>query len=144
MTTEPETYSLQEAARSLGVSAADIESYIEEGLLELRRGPAGEAFLSRAEMRRLWSIVTLSRDLGINLPGVAAVLQLREQVERARHDLTTLVEIMERELGPNCWDRLWPEGRPRPSANVSVEGITDLPDTGAPPENGEPGPVQQG
>jgi MerR family transcriptional regulator/heat shock protein HspR len=125
-TSEPETYSLDEAGRILGVSAAEIESYIAEGLVEPRRNPAGEVFLARVEMRRLWSIVTLSRDLGINLPGVAAVLQLREQFERMRGDLATLVEIVERELGPDVWDRLWPEGRPRPSVHVSVNGSTDL------------------
>ena len=52
---------------------------------------------------------------------MAAVLQLREQFEQIRRDLATLVEIMEREHGPDWWDRLWPEGRPRPSADVSVE-----------------------
>ncbi len=115
---EPETYSIEEAGRTLGVSVADIESYIAEGLVEPRKGAGGERLFGRVEMRRLWSIVTLSRDLGLNLPGVAAVLQLREQFERVRRDLATLVEIMERELGSDCWDRLWPEGRPRPSADV--------------------------
>jgi hypothetical protein len=84
-------------------------------------------------MRRLWSIVTLSRDVGINLPGVGAVLGLREQYERIRRDMETLIEIVERELGPDCWDRLWPQGRPRPEANISVEGVSDL-------ESKEPGP----
>jgi hypothetical protein len=77
-------------------------------------------------MRRLWSIVTLSRDVGINLAGVGAVLGLREQYERMRRDLETLVEIVERELGPDCWDRLWPEGRPRPEPHVSADGTSDV------------------
>ena len=76
-------------------------------------------------MRRLWTVVTLHRDLGINLPGVSAVLRLREQYERVHRDLATLVEIVERELGPDAWDRLWPEDRPTPHANVSVEGTAE-------------------
>jgi MerR family transcriptional regulator/heat shock protein HspR len=109
MSPEPETYSVEEAGKTLGVSVADIESYIEEGLVVPRRDdrPGALAF-TRVEMRRLWSIVTLHRDLGINLAGVAAILQLREQYEQVRRDLATLVEIVERELGPDCWDRLWP------------------------------------
>jgi MerR family transcriptional regulator, heat shock protein HspR len=126
---EPEIYSIDEAGQALGVSPEEIRSYIEEGLVT-PRAATGAAALStapavtftRVEMRRLWSIVTLHRDLGINLPGVAAVLRLREQFEQARRDLGTLVEIVEREMGPDCWDRLWPEGRPRPTAHISVEG----------------------
>ena len=95
-------------------------------------------------MRRLWSIVTLSRDLGLNLAGVAAVLQLREQFERVRRDLATLVEIMEREHGPDWWDRLWPEGRPRPSANVSVDGYSDLAGGGREGEPSGPESPKQG
>lgn len=134
---EKETWSLPDASETLGVSVADIQAYVEEGLIEPRRDAAGEIAFSRAEMRRLWSIVTLHRDLGINLPGVAAVLRLREQFELVRRDLETVVEIVERELGPDAWDRLWPEGRPRPAAHISVEGAADEPPPGdAKPEEG--------
>jgi len=125
---EPQTYSLEQAGETLGVSVAEIRSFVEEGLVSPHADETGEAVLTRIDMRRLWSAVTLHRDLGINLPGVAAVLRLREQFEQVRRDLETLVEIVERELGPDAWDRLWPEGRPRPAANVCVEGVTDLPD----------------
>ncbi|MFO8015456.1 MAG: chaperone modulator CbpM [Phycisphaerae bacterium] len=125
--TEPETYTLEEAADSLDVSADDVRAYIEEGLVAAETGAAEGPVLSRASMRRLWSVVTLHRDLGINLPGVSAVLRLREQYERVRRDLATLVEIVERELGPDVWDRLWPEDRPTPHANVQVESMADEP-----------------
>jgi len=135
---EPRTYSLQQAGEALGVSVAEIRSYVEEGLVSPQEDGAGEVALTRIDMRRLWSAVTLHRDLGINLPGVAAVLRLREQFEQVRRDLQTLVEIVERELGPDAWDRLWPEGRPRPAANVCVEGVTDLTDAVPPAGQADP------
>jgi DNA-binding transcriptional MerR regulator len=141
---EPDTYSAPEAGRTLGVSVADIESYVGEGLVEPRRDQAGAMVFTRVEMRRLWSIITLHRDLGINLPGVAAVLQLREQFEQVRRDLATLVEIVERELGPDCWDRLWPQGRPRPAAPISVEGMSDLQDENGPAEGSPPPDLSAG
>lgn len=128
---EAETYTLERAGETLGVSVADIQAYIEEGLVEPRCDQSGGQFFTRVEMRRLWSIVTLHRDLGINLPGVAAVLRLREQFERVRQDLATLIEIVERELGPDAWDRLWPQGRPRPSADAAADG------SGGPPPPAE-------
>ncbi len=127
--TEPETYTLEQAADSLDVSADDVRAYIEEGLVAAEAGAAEGPVLSRASMRRLWSVVTLHRDLGINLPGVSAVLRLREQYEQVRRDLATLVEIVERELGADVWDRLWPEDRPTPHASVQVESMADEPPT---------------
>ena len=141
---EPETYTVQQAAERLGVSPADVASYVEEGLVEPARGPGGRKSFSRAQMRRLWTVVTLHRDLGVNLPGVGAVLQLREQFEQMRRDLATLVEIVERELGPDVWDRLWPEGRPRPGVNISIEGISEpgAPEGGEAQEHGSPEPEE--
>jgi len=129
---DPEIFTLAKAGETLGVAVEDIQSYIDEGLVEPRRDTSGTAYFTRVEMRRLWSIVTLSRDVGINLAGVAAVLSLREQHERMRRDLETLIEIIERELGPDAWDRLWPEGRPRPEAPISVDGVSE-------PEGKQPG-----
>jgi MerR family transcriptional regulator/heat shock protein HspR len=134
---DPEIFTLAKAGETLGVTVQDIQSYIAEGLVEPRSDTSGAPYFTRVEMRRLWSIVTLSRDVGINLPGVAAVLTLREQYERMRRDLETLIEIVERELGPD-WDRLWPEGRPRPETHISVDGVTDP--EGDKPEQGGPGP----
>jgi MerR family transcriptional regulator/heat shock protein HspR len=136
---DPEFFTLDSAGKTLGVTVEDIRSYVDEGLVEPRRDTSGTAYFTRVEMRRLWSIVTLSRDVGINLPGVAAVLGLREQYERMRRDLETLIEIVQRELGPDCWDRLWPQGRPRPEPKISVDGATDLegqkPGKGGTPES---------
>jgi len=134
---EPDTYTLEQAAESLGVSADDVRAYIQEGLVAAEQAEAETPILSRATMRRLWSVVTLHRDLGINLAGVSAVLRLREQYERVRRDLATLVEIVERELGPDVWDRLWPEGRPPPHASVSVKAMVEpAGPEGAGPEGG--------
>ncbi|MGB2614400.1 MAG: chaperone modulator CbpM [Phycisphaerae bacterium] len=137
---EPKTYTVQQAAETLGVGAADIETYVEEGLVASEGGTGDTMTFSRAQMRRLWTIVTLHRDLGVNLPGVAAVLQLREQFEQMRRDLSTLVEIVERELGPDVWDRLWPQDRPRPAADINIEDISERGDAeGGAAETRRPG-----
>ncbi|MBM4018212.1 MAG: MerR family transcriptional regulator [Planctomycetes bacterium] len=133
---DPEYFTLETAGKTLGVSLQDIQAYVDEGLVAPRRDTSGTAYFTRVEMRRLWSIVTLHRDVGINLPGVAAVLSLREQYERMRRDLELLMEIIERELGPGCWDRLWPQGRPRPETRISADGAAAA---GVPPP-GEPQP----
>jgi MerR family transcriptional regulator/heat shock protein HspR len=136
---EPKSYSLEEASKTLGVTADEIAAYLKEGLVTAEPGEAGSLRLSRVQMRRLWSIVSLQRDLGINLPGVEAILRLREQYEQIRLDLAMLVEIVERELGEDVWDRLWPKDRPRPSVQVSAEGQAGAAAPKAPPEAGQGG-----
>ena len=130
---EPKSYSLEEASKTLGVTADEIAAYLKEGLVTAEPGEAGALRLSRVQMRRLWSIVSLQRDLGINLAGVEAILRLREQYEQIRLDLAMLVEIVERELGDDAWDRLWPKDRPRPSVRVDAEDSADAAEPDEPP-----------
>ena len=134
---EPKVYSMRQASERLGVSVEEIARYVEEGLVVSDESAGGEGGFSRVQMRRLWSIVSLHRDLGINLPGVEAILQLREQYERIRRDLAVLVEIVERELGEEAWDRLWPKDRPRPSVEVNVKDTADLPGSAEAQPTGE-------
>jgi MerR family transcriptional regulator/heat shock protein HspR len=43
------------------------------------------------EIRRLWTILSLQRDLGINLAGVEAILRLRAHVDELHQKLDVLV-----------------------------------------------------
>jgi len=45
-----------------------------------------------AEVRRIWSIVTYQRDLGVNLAGVEVILQLREQMTNLHGQLRRLAD----------------------------------------------------
>ncbi len=52
-----------------------------------------------AEIRRIWTILTFQRDLGVNLAGVEVILRLRERMDdleralaRVAHDLRSAVE----------------------------------------------------
>ncbi len=125
MTDDPTApFTLAQAADEFGLSAGEVRVYVEEGLVA---GTGDPPAFTRAQMRRLWSAVTLHRDLGINLAGVQAVLKLREQFEGVRRDLALLMEIMERELGPDVWDRLWPKDRPHPGTHIAVETVSGSP-----------------
>src|SRR4051812_38971026 len=68
-----------EVARRLAVPARLLVRYEARGLVRaVKEGPV-EGY-APAEVRRLWSIVSYQRDLGINLAGVEALLKLREQL----------------------------------------------------------------
>ena len=78
-----------EAAERLAVPVRVLIRYEARGLVRVARDGGVEGY-EPAEIRRLGSIVSYQRDLGINLAGVEAVLKLRAHladVHRQLHDL---------------------------------------------------------
>ena len=47
------------------------------------------------EPRRIWSIASYQRDLGVNLAGVEFILQLQDRMARLHHDLKHLAEQLQ-------------------------------------------------
>ena len=72
--------SREQVAERLSVPTRILIRYESRGLVRVTKDGDVEGYLP-AEIRRIWSIVTLQRDLGINLAGVEAVLKLRAHVE---------------------------------------------------------------
>jgi MerR family transcriptional regulator/heat shock protein HspR len=69
-----------QVAERLSVPTRILIRYESRGLVRVTREGDVEGYRP-AEIRRIWSIVTLQRDLGINLAGVEAVLKLRAHVD---------------------------------------------------------------
>ena len=87
-----------EVARQLAVSARLLLRYEARGLVHVRvEGPIEGYTL--AEARRIGSIVSYQRDLGINLAGVEAVLKLREHLadvhRRLHHLADNLIDALD-------------------------------------------------
>ena len=63
------------AARELSVSIKALARYESLGWVQISRDGSTEGY-EPEQIRRLWSIVSYQRDMGINLAGVEVVLQL--------------------------------------------------------------------
>ena len=87
---EEDSLTLGQLCRACGVHADWIISLVEEGIIE----PQGEDMrlwrFSGASMVRARSALRLQRDLGINLAGIALVLDLMEELESLRARMKTL------------------------------------------------------
>lgn len=64
--------------------------YESRGLIAPVRDESGTEGYGPEQIRRLWTILSLQRDLGVNLAGVEAVLQLRAHVDRLHECLGRL------------------------------------------------------
>src|SRR4051812_34293591 len=81
----------EQVAEQFAVSARILARYEARGLARAVRQGDVEGY-EPDEVRRLWTILTLQRDLGINLAGVEAVLKLRAQMGQLHRRLAALAE----------------------------------------------------
>ena len=79
------------AARQLAVSTKVLARYESLGLVHATHEGSEEGY-EPAQIRRLWSIVTYQRDLGINLAGVEVILQLVDHLAEVHHRVYHLAE----------------------------------------------------
>lgn len=83
-----------ELCRCCDVSAEFIITLVDEGLLEPEgREPADWRF-SGAALPRIHAALRLQRDLHVNLPGIALVLDLLEESRRLRAQVQTLERLL--------------------------------------------------
>lgn len=83
--------SRDEVARQLAVPTRVLIRYEARGLVRSVREGDVEGY-PPAEVRRIYSIVSYQRDLGINLAGVEAVLKLRAHLADVHHRLDVLAQ----------------------------------------------------
>ena len=71
-----------------------LRMYEQRGLIEPRRSPKGTRLYSQEDVERLRRIQEMTAELGLNLAGVERVLELEQQIDRARRR----VEALERQV----------------------------------------------
>jgi MerR family transcriptional regulator/heat shock protein HspR len=76
-------------ARELAVSTTVLARYESLGLVRAVHDGSVEGY-EPAQIRRLWSIVSYQRDLGINLAGVEVILQLVDHLSQVHHRVNQL------------------------------------------------------
>jgi MerR family transcriptional regulator/heat shock protein HspR len=75
-----------------------LRLYEREGLLTPARSRGNTRLYDPDALERLETILTLTRDMGINLAGVEVILSLREQLKQVRIERDRLKEVLEDEL----------------------------------------------
>jgi len=107
-----------------------LRLYEREGLLKPSRTEGNTRLYTDEDIERLEFILNLARDLGVNIAGIAIILQMRERMEEMNRQMQSFVEYVRTEmltrfirprrdrLRPSCpfADRPWssPRRQPRP------------------------------
>jgi len=85
-------------AEKYGVHPQTLRLWEREGLLRPHRSRGNTRLYDQETCERLETILTLTRDLGVNLAGVEIILNLREQVKRLQREVDVLTEVLKRKL----------------------------------------------
>jgi len=95
---EQPRYVISIAAQILGVHPQTLRLYEREGLVEPQRSGGKIRLYSERDIDRVRFIMRLTTDLGVNLAGAEAIMNMRERMLRMHQEMDQLRRQMEAEL----------------------------------------------
>jgi len=75
-----------------------LRLYEREGLLKPSRTEGNTRLYTDEDLERLEFILNLARDLGVNIAGIAIILQMRERMEAMNRQMQDFVEYVRTEM----------------------------------------------
>ncbi|MBG99643.1 MAG: MerR family transcriptional regulator [Solibacterales bacterium] len=93
------TYTISVVANQFDVHPQTLRIYEREGLLKPSRTDGNTRLYTEADMQRLEVILSLTRDLGVNLAGVEIILNMRGKMEEMQHQMQEFVSYLTDQMG---------------------------------------------
>jgi MerR family transcriptional regulator/heat shock protein HspR len=75
-----------------------LRLYEREGLLQPSRTVGNTRLYTDEDLERLEFILNLARELGVNIAGIAIILQMRERMEEMNHQMQDFVNYVRTEM----------------------------------------------
>lgn len=95
---DPKFVMISVVAERYEIHPQTLRLYEREGLLKPVRSAGNTRLYDEEAIRRLETILTLTRDLGVNLAGVEVILNMREQMEKMQIEVDRLIDLVRREM----------------------------------------------
>ena len=115
-------------ARRFDIHPQTLRLYEREGLLKPSRTDGNTRQYSDADLEQLETILTLTRELGVNLAGVEIILNMRRKMDRMQAEVNEFMAYVKQELarGLGDWEQRLGTAlvRSTPTDLVRVEGRT--------------------
>src|SRR6187401_2251528 len=88
------TYTISAVAELYDVHPQTLRLYEREGLLKPSRSQGNTRVYEDPDLERLEVILSLTRDLGVNLAGVEIILNMREKMEQMQREFEQFFEYL--------------------------------------------------
>jgi MerR family transcriptional regulator, heat shock protein HspR len=85
-------------AEMYGIHPQTLRLYEREGLLKPSRTEGNTRLYTDEDLQRLEFILNLARDLGVNISGIAIILQMRERMEEMQRQIQDFVQAIQQEV----------------------------------------------
>src|SRR5262249_19982443 len=84
-----------------------LRLYEREGLLKPSRTDGNARLYSEEDLEQLETILSLTRDLGVNLAGVEIILNMRRKIEQMQLEVNEFMEYVKKEMsrGLDDWEQ---------------------------------------
>jgi MerR family transcriptional regulator/heat shock protein HspR len=91
-------YMISSVAEMYEIHPQTLRLYEREGLLRPSRSEGNTRLYTDEDLERLEFILNLARDLGVNIAGIAIVLQMRERMEEMNRQMQGFVDYVRTEM----------------------------------------------
>ncbi|MGC9158687.1 MAG: MerR family transcriptional regulator [Terracidiphilus sp.] len=91
-------YMISAVAEMYEIHPQTLRLYEREGLLKPSRTEGNTRLYTDEDLERLEFILNLARDLGVNIAGIAIILQMRERMEEMNRQMQSFVEYVRTEM----------------------------------------------
>lgn len=127
------TYTISAVAEMYDIHPQTLRLYEREGLLKPSRSEGNTRLYSDSDLERLEVILSLTRDLGVNLAGVEIILNMREKMAEMQREFERFVqylqahaaELARRGTAEAATDALIPISRIRRNVSIERNGDSD-------------------
>ena len=85
-------------AEMYNIHPQTLRLYEREGLLIPSRSEGNTRYYTDEDLEALETILSLTRDLGVNLAGVEIILNMRKRMEEMRREMQAFVKYVEKEV----------------------------------------------
>ena len=91
-------YMISAVAEMYDIHPQTLRLYEREGLLKPSRTEGNTRLYTEEDLQRLEFILSLARDLGVNISGMAIILQMRERMEEMQRQMHDFVQYIQQEV----------------------------------------------
>jgi MerR family transcriptional regulator, heat shock protein HspR len=100
-------YMISAVAQKYNIHPQTLRLYEREGLLKPSRTEGNTRLYSDEDLEQLETILSLTRDLGVNLAGVEIILNMRRRIEQMQLEVNEFMQYVKREMvkGLGDWEQ---------------------------------------
>jgi len=91
-------YMISAVAEMYGIHPQTLRLYEREGLLKPSRTEGNTRLYTDEDLQRLEFILSLARELGVNIAGIAIILQMRERMEAMQKEMQEFFTYIQKEM----------------------------------------------